>query len=146
MEAVFGSYDTSGEGLIDQRELGVMLRAMGMQATEAEVQDIIALVDNDGSGKLDFPEFINLMTSRLGKCRRLRVKCLTLQLHRLKDTDVEVEEGESFGRFDADSDGIISFEDLSKVCMGLWPSPASCLSVEFCCSIDVLHSGGSLRP
>ncbi len=29
-----------------------------------QVQDIINAVDVDGSGKLDFPEFLNLMTSR----------------------------------------------------------------------------------
>lgn len=64
LEAVFAAYDTSGEGLIDHKELGVMLRAMGLFCTEAEVQDMIVLVDSDGSGKLDFPEFLNLMTSR----------------------------------------------------------------------------------
>lgn len=61
---MFQSYDTSGEGTIDSKELGVMLRAMGLFATEAEVQDIIVVVDSDGSGKLDFKEFVNLMTSR----------------------------------------------------------------------------------
>jgi hypothetical protein len=64
LEAIFSAYDTSGEGLIDHKELGVMLRAMGLFCTEAEVQDMIVLVDTDGSGKLDFPEFLNLMTSR----------------------------------------------------------------------------------
>ena len=64
LEEVFRAYDTSGEGLIDSKELGVMLRAMGLFCTEAEVQDMIVLVDSDGSGKLDFPEFLNLMTSR----------------------------------------------------------------------------------
>lgn len=64
LETVFQSYDTSGEGTIDSKELGVMLRAMGLFATEAEVQDIIVVVDSDGSGKLDFKEFVNLMTSR----------------------------------------------------------------------------------
>ena len=64
LEEVFRAYDTSGEGLIDSKELGVMLRAMGLFCTEAEVQDMIVLVDSDGSGKLDFPEFRNLMTSR----------------------------------------------------------------------------------
>lgn len=66
LQDVFKAYDTSGEGLIDYKELGVMLRAMGLYCTEAEVQDMIVLVDTDGSGKLDFPEFVNLLTSRCG--------------------------------------------------------------------------------
>jgi Ca2+-binding EF-hand superfamily protein len=40
------------------------LRALGLHCTEAEVRDIIVVVDSDGSGKLDFSEFINLMVSR----------------------------------------------------------------------------------
>ena len=36
-EVLFREFDTSGEGVIDSRELGVMLRALGMYCTEAEV-------------------------------------------------------------------------------------------------------------
>ena len=64
LEEVFRTYDTSGEGGLDTQELGVMLRALGLHCTEAEVQDIVSLVDSDGSGKLDFAEFTNLMASR----------------------------------------------------------------------------------
>ena len=88
LESVFKTYDTSGEGLIDAKELGVMLRAMGMHCTEAEVQDIIVIVDSDGSGKLDFPEFVNLMISRYvflfakGNIRNCAVKRAALQAER----------------------------------------------------------------
>ena len=56
--------DRGGDGNIEMRELGTIMRALGQNPTEAELQDMINDVDVDGSGKLDLPEFVNMMTSR----------------------------------------------------------------------------------
>lgn len=40
-------------GRLDAKALGTVLRALGQNPTQAEVQDIIAEVDSDGSGMLD---------------------------------------------------------------------------------------------
>ena len=38
-----------------------MLRAMGQNPTEAELQDMVNEVDKDGTGSIDFPEFLTMM-------------------------------------------------------------------------------------
>jgi hypothetical protein len=43
-------------GTITTKELGTVMRSLGQNPTEAELQDMINEVDADGSGTIDFPE------------------------------------------------------------------------------------------
>lgn len=92
---MFALFDYSGEGRIDHKELGTILRALGQNPTEAEVQDIIGEVDVDGTGKLDFEEFLAMMAGRL------------------RDTDIVTEVEEAFEHFDKDKNSKLSAEDLA---------------------------------
>ena len=40
---------------------------MGMNPTEAELLEMINEFDSDGSGQIEFPEFCNMMASKVGK-------------------------------------------------------------------------------
>ena len=40
------------------------MRSLGQSPTETELQDMINEVDTDGSGTIDFPEFLNLMAKK----------------------------------------------------------------------------------
>lgn len=42
-----------------------MMRSLGQNPTEAELQDMINEVDADGNGTIDFPEFLNLMQRKM---------------------------------------------------------------------------------
>lgn len=42
-----------------------MMRSLGQNPTEAELQDMITEVDADGNGTIDFPEFIQLMARKM---------------------------------------------------------------------------------
>lgn len=42
-----------------------MMRSLGQNPTEAELQDMINEVDADGNGTIDFPEFLNLMARKM---------------------------------------------------------------------------------
>lgn len=46
-------------------ELGVVLRTLGQNPTESEVQDMINEVDEDGSGAIDFGEFLVMMAKKM---------------------------------------------------------------------------------
>ena len=40
------------------------MRALGQNPTEEEVKEMIDEVDADGSGSIDFPEFLSLMARK----------------------------------------------------------------------------------
>ena len=41
------------------------MRALGQNPTEEEVKEMIDEVDADGSGSIDFPEFLSLMARKM---------------------------------------------------------------------------------
>jgi hypothetical protein len=44
-----------------------LLQLLGLQVKRAEISELLAEVDSDGSGEVEYPEFIEIMTSTLAK-------------------------------------------------------------------------------
>ena len=86
----FSLFDKSGDGTITTKDLGTVIRALGKNPTEAELQDIINEVDPNGDGTVDFPSF------------------LTIMARKMKDQDTEEDIIEAFRVFDKDGNGTIS--------------------------------------
>ncbi|XP_038985403.1 calmodulin-like [Phoenix dactylifera] len=97
----FSLFDKDGDGCITTKELGTVMRSLGQNPTEAELQDMINEVDADQNGTIDFPEFLNLMARKM------------------KDTDSEEELKEAFKVFDKDQNGFISAAELRHVMTNL---------------------------
>tara|TARA_B110001450_G_C17343914_1_gene368632 strand:+ start:94 stop:543 length:450 start_codon:yes stop_codon:yes gene_type:complete len=97
----FSLFDKDGDQTITTKELGTVMRSLGQNPTEAELQDMINEVDVDGNGTIDFSEFLSLMARKM------------------KDTDTEEELVESFKVFDRDGNGLISAAELRHVMLGL---------------------------
>lgn len=74
-----------------------MMRSLGQNPSESELQDMINEVDADNNGTIDFPEF------------------LTMMARKMKDTDSEEEIREAFKVFDRDNNGFISAAELRHV-------------------------------
>jgi len=56
-QEAFTVFDKNQDGTITTKELSTVMRSLGQNPTDAEVQDMINEVDVDGSGAIEFPEF-----------------------------------------------------------------------------------------
>ncbi|KAF9345906.1 hypothetical protein BGX34_004369 [Mortierella sp. NVP85] len=97
----FSLFDTDGDGLITVKELGSVMRSLGQNPTDSEVQDMVNEVDADGNGTIDYPEF------------------LTMMARKMKDTAGIEEILEAFKVFDKDGNGYITPAELRHVMSNL---------------------------
>ncbi|XP_006861864.1 PREDICTED: calmodulin-like [Chrysochloris asiatica] len=97
----FPLFYKDGDETITTKELGTVMRSLGQNPTEAELQDMINEVDADGNGTIGFPVF------------------LTMKARKMKDTDNEEEIREAFHVFDKDGSGYISAAELCHMMTNL---------------------------
>eukprot|EP00002_Diphylleia_rotans_P002899 TRINITY_DN1189_c0_g1_i1.p1 TRINITY_DN1189_c0_g1~~TRINITY_DN1189_c0_g1_i1.p1 ORF type:complete len:136 (-),score=41.35 TRINITY_DN1189_c0_g1_i1:297-704(-) len=60
----FDAFDKDNSGSIDMWELRGILQAMGQDPTEEELFQMISEVDDDGSGCIEFSEFLKVIASQ----------------------------------------------------------------------------------
>ncbi|MCO5553057.1 hypothetical protein L7F22_006578 [Adiantum nelumboides] len=93
----FDLFDTDGSGTIDARELQVAMRALGFEAGEEEVKQMIEDVDKDKNGSIDFDEFLHMMTNKMGE----------------RDTRGELRK--AYSLFVSEKNGRITFDRLKQL-------------------------------
>ena len=65
LQDAFTLFDTDGDGAIDATELKVAMRALGFAPQEdGEIARMMADIDSDNSGTIDFDEFLQAMTAK----------------------------------------------------------------------------------
>jgi len=94
LKEVFTLFDRDEDGFITTSELQTVLRSLGQDPTDVELQDLVNDVDSDQDGSIDFPEFLAMMSKQM------------------KETDVEAEIEAAFKMFDKNGDGFISANEL----------------------------------
>nr|XP_010917630.2 calmodulin [Elaeis guineensis] len=100
-QEAFCLFDKDGDGCITLEELATVIRSLGQNPTEEELQDMISEVDANGNGTIEFGEFLSLMARKM------------------KETDAEEELKEAFKVFDKDQNGYISANELRNVMINL---------------------------
>lgn len=104
----FKRFDLNGDGKISHVELGTVLRSLGDNLTNSELENLVKEVDADGDGFVDLEEFIalNALPARV--------------VGQESDSTCEQEALRSaFDVFDSDKDGYISAEELHEVLVRL---------------------------
>merc|ERR1712054_371677 len=63
----FNLFDGDQSGAIDVRELKAAMRALGFEVKNEELKKRVSDVDNDGNGTIEFAEFLQMMTGKMGE-------------------------------------------------------------------------------
>jgi centrin-1 len=65
IKEAFDLFDTDKSGEIDAEELKQALKNLGIDAKNQTLQNMLADLDSNNSGSIDFDEFINMMTAKM---------------------------------------------------------------------------------
>jgi Ca2+-binding EF-hand superfamily protein len=52
-------------GTIDPKELKAAMQSLGFEAKNQTIYQMIADIDKDGNGSIDFEEFLDMMTAKM---------------------------------------------------------------------------------
>merc|ERR1712167_2414 len=63
----FNLFDADQSGAIDVRELKAAMRALGFEVKKEELKKMISDIDTSGDGDIDFGEFLEMMTGKMGE-------------------------------------------------------------------------------
>ncbi|KAL7449702.1 hypothetical protein ACHAWC_001738 [Mediolabrus comicus] len=97
LKEAFNMFDVDGGGSISQDELKGVMKKLGSNPTDDDIQQMIKSVDDNGDGEIDFDEFLILMSTKK------------------KNEDPDKELMDAFKVFDADGSGTISRKELKKL-------------------------------
>lgn len=97
----FDIMDRDADGMINVDDLSSVMRAIGQSPTANELQDMIREVDADGKDKIDFLEFLALMSKQM------------------RQSDIESELREAFKVFDREGNGFITPQSLRTLLISL---------------------------
>jgi len=65
IKEAFDLFDTDGSGSIDAKELKVAMRALGFEPSKDEVKRMMAEADREGTGKIEYKDFLDLMQTKM---------------------------------------------------------------------------------
>ncbi|CAL9228225.1 unnamed protein product [Arabidopsis halleri] len=130
---IFDLFDIDGSGSIDASELNVAMRSLGFEMNNEQINELMAEVDKNKSGAIDFEEFVHMMTTKFGERESIDElsKAFKIIDHdnngKISPRDIKViakELGENFTdndieemieEADRDEDGEVNFEEFMKM-------------------------------
>ena len=96
MQEAFDLFDKDGDGTISVNELSSLFRCFGARKNPEELAKILQKYDEDGSGEIEFDEFVSMMAETI------------------LEPDVDPELNEAYKVFDRNEGGI-SPQELKEV-------------------------------
>lgn len=123
----FSLFDRDGDGRVTTQDVGTVMRALGLNPTEAEMKEMLAAADVNQHGTVDFPEFLTLMA---GKARHAESEHELLQ---------------AFQVFDKNGKGFISAAELRHIMTNLGERMTDTEINEIFREVDVLNKDGNIN-
>merc|ERR1712021_91739 len=113
IKEAFDLFDTDSSGAISVSELTSAMKSLGFDVKHAVVFQMIAELDADGSGEIEFEEFLDMMTARISdKNSRDDIERVAKEL----GEDISPQElQEIIQRADLDGDGALTLDDFYQV-------------------------------
>ena len=129
----FNLFDTDGSGTIDPKELKAAMQSLGFEAKNQTIYQMIGDIDKDGSGEIDFEEFLDMMTAKMSdkdsredimkvfnlfdddQSGKISLRNLKRVAKELGETMTDAELLEMIERADNDQDGEINFEEFYSI-------------------------------
>ena len=129
----FNLFDTDGSGTIDPKELKAAMQSLGFEAKNQTIYQMIGDIDKDGSGSIDFEEFLDMMTAKMSdkdsredikkvfmlfdddSTGKITQKNLKRVARELGETMTDAELLEMIERADTDNDGEISLDEFYAI-------------------------------
>lgn|ERR1712048_942031 len=102
LQETFSLFDANGNGYITTQELAQAMRQLGQNPTNKEIKEMIAKVDANNDGKLNFEEFKSMMVEKMKL-----------------PADTEKEMKDAFRMFDRDGNGFVSAAELKHIMTNL---------------------------
>lgn len=93
----FKSFDQDGDGKLTKADTAAIMRSLGQNPNEAEIQAKHSEFDLDGNGTVEFPEYLSVMAK-------------TMLSETVNDTEIL----EIFTMLDFNQDGYLDRKELSK--------------------------------
>ena len=116
IEEVFQRYDRDGSGDIDVSELRDALHGMGLPTDTAQAATVLAKYDADRSGRLELPEFTQLVN----ELRRFQAgKAVPTPAARTPAKAAPDDALDAFRRYDRDGSGDIDVSELRDALRGM---------------------------
>jgi Ca2+-binding EF-hand superfamily protein/uncharacterized protein YkwD len=133
MKEAFDLFDSDGSGTVEPRELKNAMVSLGMEAKNATMFHVVTELDKDGSGAIDFEEFLKMMSSNMtdddsreeiysifvlfdtDKTGFINIKNLRKIARDLGETTEDDELLDMIRKGDSDGDGLVSFDDFYSI-------------------------------
>ena len=133
IKEAFDLFDTDKTGTIDYHELKVAMRALGFDVKKQEVLGLMREYDRDGAGQIEYPDFLEIMTTKIAErdpveeilkafklfdednTGRISLRNLRRVARELGETMTDEELQEMVDRADSNGDGAVTLDDFFNI-------------------------------
>merc|ERR1739838_349479 len=132
----FKKFDAAGQGEIPTSELGTVMRMLGHNLKDDELEECIKAVDSDGGGSVDIDEFMELMRTKTKEAQdevevkeafrvldkegkgEIHTDVITELLVQLDDSLTEADLKDLIAEIDSDGSGWVDYDEFKALMLG----------------------------